>query len=74
MNYTLILAGNGGDIADRELGVIFREPWCRPQLSEQLEFRGKIFVVVKCTPVGNPDNATVSYTIEPLNPNSPYKR
>jgi len=66
MNYKLILRGNGGDIADVTLGVIFRDPWQRPQLSQQIQWHGKTFTIVSCSPVGNPDNATVSYTIEPL--------
>lgn len=73
MNYTIILAGSGGDIPDVTLGIIEREPWCRPQLDQQLKYNGKVYTVTKCVPPSNPDNATVSYTIALLNNNYPYK-
>ncbi len=74
MNYTLILAGNGGDIANITLGIIEREPWQRPQVNQQIDFHDKTYVVLSCSPANNPDNATVSYIIELFNPNFPYKR
>lgn len=73
MNYTLILAGNYGDKPPVTLGVFESEPWCRPQLNQQITFRGKTYVVVSCSPASNPADATVSYTIEPYNSNAPYK-
>ncbi len=74
MNYTLILAGNGGDIANTTLGIIEREPWERPQVNQQIEFRNKTYVILSCSPASNPDNSTVSYVIELFNQNFPYKR
>ena len=73
MNYTLILAGNYGDKPPITLGVFESDPWARPQLNQQIEFRGKIYVVVACNPTSNPSDVTVAYTIEPFNSNAPYK-
>jgi len=73
MNYTLVLAGNYGDKPPIVLGYFEQEPWARPQLNQQITFRGKTYVVVSCSPTTNPENLTVSYTIEPFNPRYPYK-
>lgn len=64
MNYTLILAGNGGDIPDVTLGIIERDPWMRPQVNYRISYHGEEFTIIKCSPSSNPDNATVSYTIQ----------
>ena len=73
INYLIYIVGNGGNISDTLLGVIFREPWERPQLGQELSIKNKIFRVVKVVPPSNPSNVTVSYYVEPLNNNWPYR-
>ena len=73
MNYTFYLAGNGGNISDTILGQITREPWERPTLGLELKIKSKTFRVIRIDPTSNPDNTTVSYYVEPLNNNWPYR-
>lgn len=73
MNYTFYLAGNGGNISDTILGQITREPWERPTLGLELKIKSKTFRVIRIDPPSNPDNTTVSYYVEPLNNNWPYR-
>lgn len=72
MNYTLVVKGNGirDDIT---LGIIERKPEFRPALRQQLEYKGKTYVVAKCSPADNPVTSTVTYYIEKYNPNKPFR-
>lgn len=74
MNYELWVEGNGGDIPDTVLGVIFREPWQRPAVGQEIQIKGKIFTILRAVPADNPDNTLVKYYIEKPNYNWPYKR
>ncbi len=73
MNYELWIAGNGGDIPDTVLGVIFREPWQRPTVGQEIQIKGRIFTVLRCDPSNNPDNTVVKYYVDLPNDNWPYK-
>lgn len=73
LNYNLILAGNGSDIADFTIGVFYREEWQRPQLGQEIEYNSRIYRVIKTDPRDNPADKAVTYWLEPLNPNRPYK-
>ena len=74
MNYELWIAGNGGDVPDTVLGVIFRDPWMRPAVGQEISIKGKIFTVLRCDPSSNPDNAVVKYYVSAPNDNWPYKK
>lgn len=74
MNYDIWIAGDGGRTPDLFLGTISREPWSRPTLRGQISIKGKVFEVIRLTPTGNPDNVKVTYFVEPLNTNKPYRR
>lgn len=73
MNYNFYLAGNGGNVSDVLIGTVFREPWQRPVLGNEVKIKSKIFKVIRIIPADNPDNTTVAYYVEPLNPNWPYQ-
>ncbi len=73
MNYDIFLAGDGGHIPDLFLGTIRRDPVFRPTLRGQISIKGKVFEVIRLTPTGNPDDVKVSYFVEPLNTNKPYR-
>ena len=74
MNYELWVEGNGGDIRDTVIGVIFRDPWQRPAVGQEIQIKGKIFTILRCDPADNPENTLVKYYIEKPNDNWPYKR
>lgn len=74
MNYELWMAGNGADIPDTVLGVIFREPWQRPTVGQEIQIKGRIFTILRCVPSSNPDNVMVKYYVDPPNDNWPYKQ
>lgn len=73
MNYDFYLAGNGGNISDTIIGTVNREPWERPVIGNEIRIKSKIFKVIRTDPTDNPDNTTVKYYVEPLNPNWPYR-
>jgi hypothetical protein len=74
LNYEIWLAGDGGDIPDTPIGYVFRDPWQRPTVGQEIRVQGKIFKVLRSTPSSNPDNAKVIYYVESPNDNWPYKR
>jgi len=74
MNYEIWIAGDGGNTEDYLLGVIFREPWERPVVNQQLEFKHKLFTVVRCIPPTNLETDSVKYFLEPYNSNIPFKK
>ena len=74
MNYELWIAGNGGDVPDTILGVIFRDSWQRPAVGQEIQIKRKIFTVLRCDPSDNPDNLSVKYYVTSPNYNWPYKR
>ena len=59
MNYELWIAGDGGSIPDTLLGVIFRDPWQRPAVGQEIQIKGKIFTILRCDPADNPENTLV---------------
>ena len=67
MNYELWVEGNGGDIPDTVIGVIFRDPWQRPAVGQEIQIKGKIFTILRCDPADNPENTLVKYYIETPN-------
>lgn len=73
MNYNLYLAGNGGNIKDTVIGQISREPWERPHIGDEIKIKSRLFKVIRTIPSDNPDNTSVTYYVEPLNSNWPYK-
>jgi len=74
MNYTYILAGNGGKIPDLTIGIVFRDPWQRPIVGGRVFIKGVEYTVVTADPPSNPDNVTVKYRVEPFNADHPYRR
>ena len=74
MNYELWIAGNGAEIPDAVIGTIFREPWQRPTVGQEIQIKGRIYKVLRCVPSNNPDNVMVKYYVDPPNDNWPYKR
>ena len=41
MNYELWRTGDGGDVPDSVIGVIFRDPWQRPTVGQEITIKGK---------------------------------
>ncbi len=73
MNYNFFWDGQPWDRDDIVIGMIFREPWQRPTLGAELKIKGVLVRVTRIVPRDNPDNAAVTYFVEPLNGNWPYK-
>lgn len=74
MNYTLILKGDGGHIADMVLGIYKTDPWQRPVKGMEIEVRGRTYKVLSVSPVNPTDTQTATIYLEVPNPNYPYKR
>ncbi len=77
MNYDIFLAGDGGHIPDLFLGTIRRDPQFKPTLHGQISIKGKVFEVIRQEPAANPppsDSTKISFFVEPLNLNKPYRR
>ena len=45
MNYEIWIVGDGGDVPDTVLGVIFRDPWMRPAVGQEISIKGKMFTI-----------------------------
>jgi len=73
MNYTFKWDGQPFGKEDIVIGIIFREPWQRPTLHLELMIKGAHVRVTRTLPADNPDNAGVTYFVEPVNGNWPYK-
>ncbi len=73
MNYNFFWDGQPWDRDDIVIGMIFREPWQRPTLGAELKIKGVLVRVTRIVPRANPDDVSVTYFVEPLNGNWPYK-
>ena len=73
MNYTFYWDGQPWDADDILIGQISRDPWQRPTLGQEIKIRGKIVKVTRINPASNPSNTSVTYYVESVNNNAPYK-
>ena len=73
MNYNFFWDGQPWAREDIVIGLIFREPWQRPTLGAELKIKGALVRVTRIVPKDNPDNVSVTYFVEPVNGNWPYK-
>lgn len=73
MNYTFYWDGQPWDSDDILIGTIFRDQWQRPTLGQEIKIKGKVVKVTRIDPAANPSNTSVTYYVEEINGNSPYK-
>lgn len=74
MNYAFWWDGQSTNTDDIPIITIFREPWQRPSVGMELHIKGKHVRVTRAVPSSNPDNTAVTYYVEPVNGNWPYRQ
>ena len=73
VQYTYFWDGQPWNRDDIPIGHVFRESWQRPVLHSEVKIKGRIVRVTRIEPADNPDDAPVTYFVEPLNNNWPYR-
>ena len=72
INYDFILVGIP-PVQDMFLTHVRLLNAFRPSVGGQIYISGKKYIVVRANPSGNPDNVSVTYYVQPFNPDYPYK-
>lgn len=72
--YTFILTFNNPKYKDIVLIQQWMRNWERPFVGGQIFLKGKKYKVISANPSNNPDDQSVTYTVEQFNPQAPYRR
>jgi len=73
MNYSFWWDGKPHARDDILIGTIFRDPWMKPLLGQQIYIKGKLVRVTRTLPHPITDDVTIKYFVELVSGNEPFK-